>query len=1190
MKSMRAFLCLMTIIALSLPASAQQWWETPELVEDDHVYSMDFVTPHVKWANPLPDGPIRVLFFVRAKGEGAREVAEMAQRLEIEPRVVYYESTGDLISGGEAGMQRALKVIREGADAFVFANVRFEALSREAQYYVLEQVIRDGKGLLAAGLIPSEVLTAERRSTEALPPDLLSSMPLASLSAGRTMAASLKLTEPTDTELAGALLKGYRLGAGRALALKMPVRTVALTPRLDFSFEALTEYEYWAAFAANAIRWVAGRDAQVHSTNRPDGLIALHRDDLPQRFSVEARSDLPGTTPLTIRTGLMRSDGERIAVDETTLDCAQGQTVAALPEFPRLPAGDHVMEVVVSSPRGVEVSGAQIISVTATRGIESVSLDQTFAEVGETVTGTVAMRGQNFGPDERLMLRLRDAEGRVVAQQETAAQGGEVPLSFVIPEDRTILMRAEAALVDADGEIDRADAPFRVPRRNRGQFNFVMWDQPTGVVGYRGLLAMREAGVTTFLGGSAPAPEMAAADMARVPYTTRILEQVGEDDIMTPVCWNAEPDVTQHIQEIADKYYPTREHGVYVYSLGDENHTRGACTHPQCMAAYREWLAGQYNDIAALNASWGTDFASFDAIELYEAGDYNENAALNAGQFSRWYDRQAFKRYNYAQYCGRYAEAYKAMDPQAITGFEGAGSFGDDYDEIIQRVGFWAPYPNIGDDIIRSLAPRELITANWMGYSREAAPMVQRMWRMVSNGTHGVWWWRWDNIGRFHGFLAPDFHPWGDTSQVVVDEMADIQDGVGTMMLEMEMPHDGIGLLYSMPSAFADGVAPHRTGPLAAAHNAFLEATQDLGFQGHYLSDRTVAAGDLNDGDERVLLLPMGRAIPDEVAAEIREFVQSGGLLIADLRPGIRDGHCKALEAGTLDDVFGIAQRPTAEDYPAMVDASINIRTSVDGREIALALDTKIDPALTVTAAEALADHDGVPLLTVNRFGEGHAVLLNFSIGDYNELRAAAEEMPIRDLLGAIYAMAQVEPPYEQQAGRGSLRWTETVRWEADGLTLLMHFRTAGEDGPAATLLPEARHVYDLRNDRYLGETREVGGGLRVSFANLYAITEQPSGELLLEARTAEVAPGEEVRLTARTRGGGPEVLPIKLRVFRPDGTEEKWPPREVVARDGVADVSIPMAFNAMPGTWRIHAREVLSGQTAEAEVTVAAQ
>ncbi|MCD6362224.1 MAG: beta-galactosidase trimerization domain-containing protein, partial [Armatimonadetes bacterium] len=622
-------------------------------------------------------------------------------------------------------------------------------------------------------------------------------------------------------------------------------------------------------------------------------------------------------------------------------------------------------------------------------------------------------------------------------------------------------------------------------------------------------------------------------------------------------------------------------------SLGDENHTRGACQHPACLAAYRDWLRGQYRDIAALNASWDSDYASFDEINLYKPGDLNEQAAFNDGHYARWYDRQAFKRYNYAVYCGRYARAFEAIDPQAITGFEGAGRFGDDYDECIARVGFWGPYPSIGDDIIRSLAPPELITSNWMGYRREADPMVQRMWRMISNRCHGVWWWRWDNIGRFHGFLAPDLHPWDDTSQPVIDEMADIRDGVGTWILKAEMPHDGIGLLYSMPSAFAGGRGPRRGDDLDMAHQGFLEVVQDLGYAAHYLSDRTVAEeNDLNDGDERVLLLPMGRAIPDAVAEQIRRFVRDGGLVIADMRPGIRDGHCKLREAGVLDDVFGIHQTPAElQEDPEYVDFTLTAK--VGGEDIKANLSGGAEVVENVGDGEALGEVNGLPGVIVNHYGEGVAVLLNFPFSQYLALRREGEEMPLRRLIGAILEMADVHPPFTQRAGRGPLRATETVRWISGDVQLVMLFKTAGEDGPATTVLPEPMHVYDLRRNRYLGRVAKITAPLRVGYANLYALSPESIGKPALSVRNDAAKPGDEVEVSVRVRGAVRGSLPVRVRVFRPDGVEETWPRRELLVENGRAHFTLQVAWNAMPGQWKLTARNIFTGDTAEATFVV---
>ena len=117
--------------------------------------------------------------------------------------------------------------------------------------------------------------------------------------------------------------------------------------------------------------------------------------------------------------------------------------------------------------------------------------------------------------------------------------------------------------------------------------------------------------------------------------------------------------------------------------------TRGSCVHPVCLAAYRRYLQQEYGDLAALNQSWGASYASLDEVAFSTPRDNDEAEAFNRGNYPRWYDRQAFQSYNQLQLCRRFGERFTALDPQAVTGFEGAGvhqrrAFG--FAEVPQRV------------------------------------------------------------------------------------------------------------------------------------------------------------------------------------------------------------------------------------------------------------------------------------------------------------------------------------------------------------------------------------------------------------------------------------------------------------------------------------------------------------------------
>jgi hypothetical protein len=56
-------------------------------------YTNEIVTPHEKWANPLPGGPIRLLA-VPSVSEG-RTIVELAQRLELDLTTVTIDSAWD---------------------------------------------------------------------------------------------------------------------------------------------------------------------------------------------------------------------------------------------------------------------------------------------------------------------------------------------------------------------------------------------------------------------------------------------------------------------------------------------------------------------------------------------------------------------------------------------------------------------------------------------------------------------------------------------------------------------------------------------------------------------------------------------------------------------------------------------------------------------------------------------------------------------------------------------------------------------------------------------------------------------------------------------------------------------------------------------------------------------------------------
>ncbi len=604
--------------------------------------------------------------------------------------------------------------------------------------------------------------------------------------------------------------------------------------------------------------------------------------------------------------------------------------------LPRLLSGDYFLDAVVRSERGVEACGATTLVVDGDFGVNKVEVSESFVERGQSLTGKAVLRGTPPA-GSLLRLRFRDSYDRVLRQQEIPVAAGTTEYAFEYQANAfaTILMRVEAVMIASGEEVEMKDASFTVPKRRQNRFNFVQWDGPHDVLGYYAWRHLQQAGMNISLLGSMGGmrdqpPVLRACDASLIPYSTRILDEKDEQGHMQPVCWNHEPAVTEYVEKIVQNQTKLRQQGVFVYSLGDEGVTLGCCVHPACLAAYRRYLAAQYGSIEKLNASWGSTYASFDEVNLLDPKDNMETAALKTSP-ARWYDRQAFARANLAQFSGRFVAAYKRLDPQAITGFEGTGTFGDDYDAILGANTFYGPYPSIGDDLVRSAAPRQLVRSNWMGYSKTADALSDAAWRMIMKGVDSVWYWMWSGAGNWRGYLTPTLDYWPATAELTA-EMRPVRQGLGDLLLQSKMLHSGIGVFYSVASAIGDQV-DRDSGLMGAqaTHETWTRLTYDLGLDFRYVTSGMLKSGTLDTREFKVLLLPMSQAVSPDEAEAIRRFVQAGGTIIADVRPGVYDGHCKPVTPGVLDDLFGIRRsgRSKAARLPVSIQGDWTVGRSM---------------------------------------------------------------------------------------------------------------------------------------------------------------------------------------------------------------------------------------------------------------------
>lgn len=1118
----------------------------PEELENDHALTCEFAAPHTDWARPYALGKTRVLFFTSGTGMAPRECVELIERFDIDGKAAFAflapDGSHDLASipcwhGGPVGERRIMTLLREKWDCFAFFGIPIERLPPEAQRLMLKAVA-DGAGLVLLGTDDARVLKAKNRLRKA--PGML--MP-------------------------GPIGEAYSVGRGRGVR-------IAQRPYIPYREGWQVEDDYWHEQLGRAMLWAAGREPTLRVVARvskpecdragPNPTLTLQITGKPrgENFTLDVRVRRPADEAIALPAGA--------ASVGATLQLA----------IPKLPPGDYRADVRALSSAGVETWTTVPLRVTAARSVAAIKLAKDWGEIGEHIAGTAILTGP-AAVDEIVRIRLMDRRRREIVRHDMKANGDKAAFDFAIEPWMPMLTTVEAQVIDAAGEVARRSEYFHVVKRNRGQFNFVVWGCPTGTLAPYAEESLARWGMTVQLqsqGAPKPPLYMAALDIASIPYTTWLGgNNKTPDGVMTPFCWNDEAAVQKCVADLAAQHHVTRQHGVFVYSLGDENQSLGCCLSPHCARAYRAYLKESYGGLDALNRSWGTAMKTWDEVGLSDPKDNEEDNSLQRKNYPRWFDRQAFKSYNYVKYCQKYVRAFAAIDPQAKTGFEGSGSIsnGDDVDLFLRDVTFWAPYPGTADEISRSIAPREMPRGNWMGYVKDPAALLSQYWRMVVRN-EDVWWWMWENIGMYHGWLAPNFYVQPEVKQVLEDTQI-VRDGLGDLLRRATPRDAGIVFLHSYPSIFACRLPEEGGfGGYEMAHTQLFDAIRDLGLQFRYATDRMLRQGEFDLTKYKVLVLPRVAAISDKEAQIIRDFVEQGGTVIADIRPGLYTEHCKPRLRGVLNDLFGVACDGKAAPKTGKFVAGEKspVRVQFPG--------ATVDRSVAIVGPKAvnLAAVDGAPAMIVNPVGKGRAVLLNFYGGNLPRIMARETPEAIADLLESLLAPAGVAPEVVADDDAGNrVRCLETFRWQngGDEIVALVPLLPCADRQEATIRLKGMgrKYVFDLRSHKLLGRTDKVVVVLRRARPTFLLLAAQAAPTPQLALDRAAVQRGSVVRATISVPSAD-SLHAFRIRV-RVGNRKLEWLNRNVIVGQEPKTFEIPVAYNDPVGDYEIAAIDLIT-------------
>jgi hypothetical protein len=578
--------------------------------------------------------------------------------------------------------------------------------------------------------------------------------------------------------------------------------------------------------------------------------------------------------------------------------------------------------------------------------------------------------------------------------------------------------------------------------------------------------------------------------------TTWAKEGRGESSLTREYCLD-DPEwrgwARREVQNIARK---NRPHEPLAYNIRDELSTTISANPfdydfgPVALKHFRDWLSTQYTNLAALNAEWETKFATWDEVKPFTTDQIKNRMAsgeaLPRGKpdwqevqqlkfdpvearksptrwnFSPWADFRTYMDLSLARALDDFRQAAHAVDPSTPVGIEGtqmpAAFGGYDLWRLSQVLDWVEPY-DIGNarEIFGSFMPgKPIITTVFESDTNHAR---RRLWHLLLEGDRGcIVWWSEDCID-----WKSDDYALTPKAKALAPVLQEMQSPLARLFLRAERERDPIFIHYSQPSIQVDWLfestvdgstwlrrfssyeADHNR--MARDRNAWVKLFRDLGYSPQFISSEQIERGGLKNLGPAALVLVNSAALSNQEIIGIGEFIggqhvvfEQGGFGVFDehakLRPnyyprvsGARDSAVIARDDGAVTAPGDIA------DFP--VNRAKGKTTAAWSSWVKTAL-AKLEPAVAVAPEARVRTH---------RFKVPRGQLLAF---ERNINYQMSEDL--------------------KQAG-GNEALEKPISLEAT--------------------LQQARHIYDLRAQKYLGHADRIRFTLDPWRPSLFALTEQ---------------------------------------------------------------------------------------------------
>jgi hypothetical protein len=1007
-------------------------------------------------------------------------------------------------------------------------------------------------------------------------------------------------------------------GKGRVVALGY--ENSCFSPQIADPWRCELAYPYWEYYYSllcRALVWAADREpeARLSAMSAADGVVRVSLQGSPQ----------PVTVTATFRDE--RYHAQRVIEVKGQ---AGAEMQVAIPSD--LNGGRQFADVIVHGEAGVLDWGTVMFEAPRGVSIASLTAGPEVVPAGDTVSGVVGLSAASPAKVS-VSIWFEDNYGRVLdrARHEiTVEQTTSLPYQLTTAHCLTRLGRVVCQVNEGDRIPDRKSAPLFVLIPQVWDDYEIIMDRflPEPAPGRWPEIAKSLDRMNVSVMG-AISPEMSEhvnfkiqADVVCYGFHPRYYRErwnasregyIATRDkqwlVREPCFYDPEhrnrfrDDLASKVRRFA-RFSPVSYYAYEEPSLTYFGGMLDVCWCPSCLEGFREWLRKAYRSLKALNQEWGSSYRSWDAVMPLTTEE-----AQGAGRYAPWADYRTWMEAMWADTYREGREIIRGLDPNAVVCLsgnqEGNPFNGYDYSRLNHHVDQMQQYTGENlDEFNRSFYPGMRCTG-CTGYGVSDPDLSLQLWGRLLNGdTAGcVIFWE-------ISCLNPDL-TFCKSGADLAKHFGELRgDGVARLLSNAERDNCGIAIHYSYPSMHGTWITDgeiidkewsNRSSRALELFNrdriAWTNLLEGLGYQYDFVAYSHIEKGDLLKRGYRLLILPHSVAISEKEAARIEEFVAAGGVVIADMWPGVMNEHCTWRRGGRLDALFGIAHESLQPSDFQRTEAGERVR---------------------IAGAESgwCAGHPGVAR---KRMGEGKAIYLGRSVaplllgrglGDRERLASYVslvqrlmEEARMAPPASVVDSLANPALTCESVRYRaGSAEYFGIVRYPAvpeekvsigdeTGIPPLEDARASlGQAGDEVSIaFPDTRHTYDVRQRRYLGHTDRVAARLGYGGAAIYARLPYTVSSVEISAPKT-VRAGKAVSFAVKLgvsgeAGVGDHVAAV--RVYGPDGVERRHYGFRLALPKGRGKGAVPLALSDDSGKWRIAARDVATGAEGEVEVAV---